>query len=839
MAIDPDTDAVVRTIYGEAGNEPVDGQQAVAAVIANRSRANKQGYGDVVHAPGQFSAWNDPKLRQQMVALSQDDPRYQAILSNIAPVLAAVHTPTQADSYYAPSGMPNGQPPAWANGNASQQIGSQVFLNQKEPVATGAPGPSDADVDGMVTGEPASAPATPHLADADIDHLIANGAAPAPASATPGAAAGVDPNVVYAETGDAVTKEQGKGIEAYAATHGISSPGMGIPGTADLPYAMHDASDVPPKGAYYFDLHGHLHSPDIPAVIGAGIVQGVKDVGNSLTGPLYKVSDAYNNWAPTHLPMPAAARNALVGDHMGADQVAEQQQSTANYNQLYAGAPYAIGGRIAGNVAASVPLMAGADAAFARLAAKTAGIPALNGLSEFLAGNAGRENMLLRGGSLAARGATQGAEGAALTSSASDRPLSQQVAMGATTGGLLHTVVPAVGAVLGTTFNRLTGAGATPEVAQLADAAMNKFGIPLRASQIAGVADRNAAVNDSQLISAPGSGYAANAAKQSQAFTRAVSHTIGEDTPSITPEVMQTAKSRIGSVFNDVADRTNITVDDRLLQDLAQVGSQAREIGLDSGQINAVDNQIAKITDYAKKNGGVLPGDVYQTITGKGSSLSKIQTGGQGALRDLAGDIRDGLDSAMQRSAVSEDVQALQQARGQYKNLKTIEDLAEQATPDGQISPVKLLGRVRAKYDNYAYGGGGDLGTLARIGQTFMKEPPNSGTAARLSNIFGKFSLGAAGAGEMGAMFLHDPVLAAKIGATAVGVGALRYGGNMLSGAVNDNPMARNALLNPSAGPSLAQRYLMAPPVQTGLSVLNNAYVPATVIGANRLQRAQ
>jgi hypothetical protein len=30
-----------------------------------------------------------------------------------------------------------------------------------------------------------------------------------------------------------------------------------------------------------------------------------------------------------------------------------------------------------------------------------------------------------------------------------------------------------------------------------------------------------------------------------------------------------------------------------------------------------------------------------------------------------------------------------------------------------------------------AYNGGGDMGDLARIGQRFLKEPPNSGTAPR------------------------------------------------------------------------------------------------------------
>jgi hypothetical protein len=35
---------------------------------------------------------------------------------------------------------------------------------------------------------------------------------------------------------------------------------------------------------------------------------------------------------------------------------------------------------------------------------------------------------------------------------------------------------------------------------------------------------------------------------------------------------------------------------------------------------------------------------------------------------------------------------------------------------------------VNTSFKNRAFTGAGDLGELAQIGQTFMKEPPNSGT---------------------------------------------------------------------------------------------------------------
>jgi hypothetical protein len=58
------------------------------------------------------------------------------------------------------------------------------------------------------------------------------------------------------------------------------------------------------------------------------------------------------------------------------------------------------------------------------------------------------------------------------------------------------------------------------------------------------------------------------------------------------------------------------------------------------------------------------------------------------------------------------------------------------AATTGDISPAGLMQAVRASYGDMAYtGGGGDLGNLARIAQRFLKEPPDSGTAGRLSAL--------------------------------------------------------------------------------------------------------
>ena len=70
--------------------------------------------------------------------------------------------------------------------------------------------------------------------------------------------------------------------------------------------------------------------------------------------------------------------------------------------------------------------------------------------------------------------------------------------------------------------------------------------------------------------------------------------------------------------------------------------------------------------------------------------------------------MREALDSALERNAPPELVADLRSARGQYKAMKTVEDLVEKS-PTGNISPAALLQPVRNSYGTMAYGGGGDL----------------------------------------------------------------------------------------------------------------------------------
>jgi len=129
-----DEDAMVRTIAGEAGNEPLTGQIAVAHVINNRAKGAGVSPRDVVFSPNQFEPWNGGAARARLEAMQPTDPAYQSILNNVVrPAMAgkAADPTGGATHFYAPVaqqalGRP---PPSWGQGTPSAVIGGHRFYS--------------------------------------------------------------------------------------------------------------------------------------------------------------------------------------------------------------------------------------------------------------------------------------------------------------------------------------------------------------------------------------------------------------------------------------------------------------------------------------------------------------------------------------------------------------------------------------------------------------------------------------------------------------------------------------------------------------------------------------
>jgi hypothetical protein len=161
--------------------------------------------------------------------------------------------------------------------------------------------------------------------------------------------------------------------------------------------------------------------------------------------------------------------------------------------------------------------------------------------------------------------------------------------------------------------------------------------------------------------------------------------------------------------------------------DLARINAEAQRLTT-SDTARLVQNWTDEILSKADE-AGVVPGRAYQNFDSKlGKVLKKDGDQYLGALRDR---VRQAMDDSM---AASKDSALWAKTRKQWAAMKTVEDLVGKS-PAGDISPALLMGRVtadRAGKARMAVGAGGELGDLARIGQRFLKDAPNSGTADRL-----------------------------------------------------------------------------------------------------------
>jgi hypothetical protein len=189
-------DLIVRTIYGEAANEPEDGQAAVARVIQNRLRAGSYGpdIRSVIMQRNAFEPWGTDEGRSRMKGLQSSDPRYQAIGAVVDRAWADPNDASQgATHFYSPTAQAalGRRPPAWATPETSRgEIGRHAFFapdggRRRVAAPAGLPEgfelvPDDAPM--------ALAPAQPSAQAAPGVQAAARAAQPAPAAPTPASA---------------------------------------------------------------------------------------------------------------------------------------------------------------------------------------------------------------------------------------------------------------------------------------------------------------------------------------------------------------------------------------------------------------------------------------------------------------------------------------------------------------------------------------------------------------------------------------------------------------------------------------------------------------------------
>ncbi len=314
---------------------------------------------------------------------------------------------------------------------------------------------------------------------------------------------------------------------------------------------------------------------------------------------------------------------------------------------------------------------------------------------------------------------------------------------------------------------------------------------------------------ESALGDLPGAGGGATEAttRASEQFTRAALRRVGENADRASPQVMDRAFTRVGGQFDALSARNTVTTDRQLATDLTDDITNYYNLVQPPNQAPVVRNFLDEIMSQAQRNGGILPGEVYQSLR---SRMERAARGAQSQpeVASTIRDMRESLDDAMERSLIAAgnqaDLGAWREARTQYRNLLALErtsTAAGEGAAEGLISPAQLrmaaVGQGRRAYAR----GQGDFAELARAGNAVMSPLPQSGTGPRMAAASIPSMLGGGvgymlGGGEGATMGATAGAAAAAtvpsvLGRTLMSPVAQRYLGNQVIPGMDEGARAR------------------------------------------------
>ena len=301
------------------------------------------------------------------------------------------------------------------------------------------------------------------------------------------------------------------------------------------------------------------------------------------------------------------------------------------------------------------------------------------------------------------------------------------IASGAALGGSGQGAVNAIGRIAQPIVKNLS------EIGQKSVQVLKDAGVPLDAAQATGSKVMQFAKRITSDNPFTGAENQAFSHVQNNAYTKAISKTMGEDAEHITPEIIQNAKTRLGENYDQLFERNGVRVTRNFSNELSDLKNEAERI-LPKGE-HAVTNIVNDIIDKSKANMGHLEGKQYQAFKRQLDALEK-----QGGLSaHYAGELKDklleGLSNTVQKFGKEGDIALLKTTNKQYGNMKKIEDIALKDAEEGHVSPSLLYNSLTTKGKRNAfYQDDPELAKLAQAGKAILPEKgPNSGTAKRLA----------------------------------------------------------------------------------------------------------
>lgn len=301
---------------------------------------------------------------------------------------------------------------------------------------------------------------------------------------------------------------------------------------------------------------------------------------------------------------------------------------------------------------------------------------------------------------------------------------------------------------------------------------------------------------------------------QQTAFNRAALRLIGEQGDAAIPQVLASADDRIGSVMDNIARKTKVKVDDKMISELAAI-EEAAGMTLEPAQLAPLRAQLNNILNKVDADDRIS-GEAYQRIRTIAADLGKSP-----AMANVSRQLRETVDSALERTAGKDAAAAIKQARKQYRNLKLIEQSVGLAET-GDISVPRLAAAASTKRQRAGalYGrGDADMARLARSGMTVREAFPQSGTAPRAAlQALGSSLAPGAGLAAYSIAQGETPSDAALLGLLG---GAAGLATPALAARAYQNPAMQQYLLRGVQSP--AMRRLLTAPATRGVMT----YLPA------------
>lgn len=278
-------------------------------------------------------------------------------------------------------------------------------------------------------------------------------------------------------------------------------------------------------------------------------------------------------------------------------------------------------------------------------------------------------------------------------------------------------------------------------------------------------------------------------------FTRALSRTMGGDTPVLDESAMSDIRDKLSAGYQQVIPRINVPSNEpQLAANLGQIDAQAMQrFRGNPSALAKVQGQIDNVRDAL--NSGIS-GQVFQEMTGYSGDITQLTNNPETKVIGIK--LRQALNDAVERNAAPEDAATLNDLNGKWLNMSVLDPVVSKTLPSGVVNPRLVAPAVQSAVGDYAFGGGGDLATLGKIGALLPPSLP-TGEAKSVGHGLRNLLLGGLGATigmaegpEALNLAMEHPQ--AAMGAAALGTAALTA--RKLYGAATGSQWWRNMMLN-------------------------------------------